>query len=337
MRKTDGIIKHCKKFKVAKVPKGMDLKCFKTSPRKKGSPYTSTSINKFGGVWFNLADGKAIFKTFDSDYNAELRELRMANELICQALADQVGVNHAKYEPASFGRDNGLVSYNVVGNRQRLVCLQDFISIDRNYTNNLVDVLSAVEDYKRRGYRLQNYDKSQFAMDLYKMLVFDALTMQTDRHNFNINFLFDDYKREFCVAPIFDNEYAFNIEQIIDFYTVEPNMDFARLATMYSEESKYFNVQHERYGDTRAYDHNIANLTDLAKSDRQMAKFMKICLTKMNVESAINTVEKLGYRISKPYKKYIIQIVENTKNMFAKELRKPKSDHTNDLYEDFIK
>ena len=118
-RKTNGIIKNYKKFKIVKVPKGLDLRYAKFSPRQMGSSFTSTSTKKYGRWWFEIDNKKAIFKTFDSEYNKQLRELRMTNELICQALADQVGINHAKYEPASMGHDNGLLSYNFANKNQK--------------------------------------------------------------------------------------------------------------------------------------------------------------------------------------------------------------------------
>ena len=46
-------------------------------------------------------------------------------------------------------------------------------------------------------------------MDIYRIAVFDTITMQTDRHINNIFFLIDKKTKEVKVAPLIDNEFAF--------------------------------------------------------------------------------------------------------------------------------
>ena len=178
----EGILKNYPKFKVLKIASGVNLKNVSTISRKKESITPSTSLKKYENYMFKLNNGNALFKTYDSDYNSNIKELRIINELVCQNLANQIGISNAKYEPAHIDDDIGLVSYNVLKDGQKLISLTKFLSYDVSLKNNLIDISTAVTHYRNLGYNIS----SDIIYNIYTYIVFDALTLQTDRHTNNI-------------------------------------------------------------------------------------------------------------------------------------------------------
>lgn len=329
----NAILKNIGKFDVLKMPKGINLQHFQVLRRNPDYFEQGLSTKKYGDVWFKLPKGMGIFKTFDSEYNSNIRQLRIINELICQELCTQIGIRHAEYEPAHIENDDGLISYNVLKENQRLVTLADFLSFHKQLGNNLIDIIEAIEYYKYCDYEI---DKEDIIFDLFKIMVLDCITLQSDRHNFNVNFIFDDDKIEITVAPLFDNEYAFNVE---NFRFIEPNdyLNNHKLLTHFASHSKFLNVESELAYSEKAYRHNIVNLCNLAKSNKQMHIFLETTLNDLSIIKAIKNVESQGYIISTEYKAYLIKLVNFTKDIFKREFLKPKEENTTYLYDEFIK
>lgn len=328
----EGILKNYPKFKVLKMANGINLENVKFVRRKKDVNAPSTSLKTYGNYWFKLKKGNALFKTYDSDYNSEIRELRIINELICQNLAKQIGIPYAEYEPAHIGNDTGLVTYNVVKNGEKLVSLAKFLSFDLTLRNNLVDISTAVNYYRDLGYNVE----SSVLYDIYTYIVFDALTLQTDRNNYNVYFALNKETNTFTVAPLFDSEYAFNGEYLALSHTNMINT-YDLLLKQYSFESKYLNIDYEMPGKTDTYYKNMINICNLAKSDKKFGDFLTNALKKFNILSAISKVEQLGYEISDEYKDYLIKLTSKTKALMKNELSKPADEYTSCLYEEFIK
>ena len=331
---TSGILKNYDKFEVLKRASGINLKQYNFTYRAP-EPYTSsTSIRKYKDFWFELPSGKGIFKTFDSGYNRELKDIRIINELLCMELCSQIDINHALYQPAHFEKDYGLISYNIVGENQKMVTLAQFLSYDNGLSNNLLDIVEALDYYEQQGYVI---NKDQIVFDIFKLLVIDALTMQTDRNNFNINFIFNQSTLEISVAPLFDNEYAFCMELAKFIYENEEDKTFDSFVKKFSHDAKMLNVENENYYNENAYYNNVKNLVNLAKSNKQMYEFLQNALKNLNIEAAINQVESLGYIISPEYKLYITNVIQHTKELFEKELASPTTEETTYLYDEFIK
>ena len=328
----EGILKNYPKFKVLKMASGINLENANFTKRKKEVNAPSTSLKKYGNYWFKLKKGNALFKTYDSDYNSEIRELRIINELICQNLAKQIGIPYAEYEPAHMGEDTGLVTYNVVNDGQKLVPLAKFLSFDLTLRNNLVDISTAVTYYRDLGYNIN----SDVLYNIYTYIVFDALTLQTDRNNYNVYFILDKATNTFTVSPLFDSEYAFNGEYLELSHSNMINT-YDLLLKQYSFESKYLNIDYEMPGKTNTYYNNVKNICNLAKSDKIFNDFLTNALKKFNILSAINEVEKLGYEISDEYKEYLTKLTSKTKALMKQELAKPKDEYTTCLYDEYIK
>lgn len=332
MGNKEAILKNYPKFKVLKMADGINLENAVFSSRKKAINEPTTSLKKYGEYWFKLKKGNALFKTYDSDYNSEIRELRIVNELICMNLARQIGIPYAEYEPAHLKNDNGLVTYNVLNKGEKLVSLAKFLSFDLNLRNNLVDISTAVNYYRDLGYNIN----SSVLYDIYTYIVFDALTLQTDRNNYNVYFTLNKENNEFKVAPLFDSEYAFNGEYLELSHCNMINT-YSLLLKQYSFESKYLNIDYEMPGNTDTYFKNVINICNLAKSDKKFGSFLVNALKNFNITSAINNVEEMGYEISDEYKDYLIKLTSKTKALMKKELSKPANEYTTCLYDEYIK
>ena len=331
MGKIKYILKNKGKFLNICLAKGITLAGKKFVLRQDHKEFSGTSIKRFGDKWFLLPKGKALFKTFDGEYKPELKEIRIINELICASLASQMGIRHAEYEPASYNEHTGLVTYNFLEINEKLLTLADFLSIDDEYENNLLDIKNALKTYEQVGYIL---DSDEILLNLYKILVFDALTLQTDRNNFNINFIINNATHTLCLAPMFDNEFAFNSDFTLD---LDPNMTIEEMIKQYSREAKYINVQSERLGHEKTYIKNIISLCNIAKCNDKMKGFLLLSLKKLNISTAIKSVEDMGIYINEEYKAYLKSIVSHTKQLIAKELSKAPDEDTIYLYEELFK
>ena len=166
------------------------------------------SSRNFGKNWYILPKGKAIFKTYDSYKKFEnIKQIRIINELLCYELAKQVNIPCAEYELATNNNVTGLVTYKITNDNEILVKGQDFLLFANGEAHNdMISYSRACKYYKELGFKI---DRKKIMLDLYKIAVFDALTLQTDRHMNNICFIKNTKDDTIRVSPIIDNELAF--------------------------------------------------------------------------------------------------------------------------------
>ena len=310
------LLKNAEKYMNSHLCRGIYLNNLKTEPRVQEEK-KSKSV-KMGNVWFIVNGKKCLFKTYDGKYKKELKNLRIINELICCELCNQINLSHATYLPAHHSKKQGLITPNFLSDNQKIITLAKLLEIDNTLENNLVDINSALKLYEKCGIKINT---KQIIFDLYKILVFDALTLQTDRNNYNINFIYDKTQNTIFGAPLFDNEFAFNIDNIFD--DELPPSSFNSLLKNYSQSSKFATVLSERLVNTKTYFNNIKALCNLAKANPEYYKFLTSALKKLNITKAIIFVEKMGIEISPEYKQYLKGIISGTKRMFTIELSKP--------------
>lgn len=320
------ILKNTEKYGNIKLAKGLLLDETKTV--KRGGEI-GVSTKKYGKVWFCLPKGRAIFKTYDDIFCFDIRQNRIVNELLCKELCNQVGIKCPEIEPASKNGVEGIVSYNVAKRGEELIDAMDLGRLVRfsDFTNSLEDYAYIADELQSLGY---NVNKKQFVDDIYKICVFDFLTMQTDRHESNLFFIKDKKEREIKVAPLIDNEFAFCGKALIKFISknyIEENdvkeqyqnfSSFIRIKTNYC-----LNL------DTRA-----TEIATLAKNDKRFKKILSDIVQKMNIKTAINKVENMGYEIAPEYKEYLENITEYSTELLLnkyKELKVDKSKYIEDF------
>ncbi len=311
------MLKNTYKYGYIKLAKGIDLGKIKTKYRFFGKIGISTE--DFGKKWYCLPSGKGIFKTFTDNSYIMIRENRIINEFVCAELCKQVGIPAPKLEPATLCNISGLISYNVVQNKhQKLLTAEElFNKLNYPISNELVDFREAFNILRNKNY---NIDVKKATMDIYKIAVFDTITMQTDRHINNIFFILDKKTKEVKVAPLIDNEFAFfgqGIEKVIkDKQTdikedIMPNyVKFARI------------IQTSR--NMKPYEYNAPekDIVNCALSHRGFDVILKEVLKNLDPKNAVENVRKLGYEIPVEYEEYICEIISTTKKITIEEYQK---------------
>lgn len=144
------LIKNIGKYPDIKLATGLDLKTFSRTKRYI-SVYggSGVSTEDYAGAWFlidkNGTKQKAIFKTYNSWFAENLRTNRMFNELLCEQLCNQIDLPCAKYESAHIKDQDGLVSYNILGENERLVTFAQFLKYEPTEIN-LKEISTAIDE-----------------------------------------------------------------------------------------------------------------------------------------------------------------------------------------------
>ena len=322
----DMIIKNLDKYKDIKLAKGIYLDNIQTLKRK-GNIGVSTM--EFGNKWFKLSKGNAIFKSFDKKDEKgkikprdEVRQNRIVNEFICSELCKQVGIPCADIDPANYHNIVGLVSYNVANENQKLINAQTFFDKTKYEVmceNNMSNYAMAIDVINQKSNK-QLIDKDKMLKHLFKIIVFDYLTMQTDRHIFNVFFLEDKTTHEIKVAPLLDNEFAFFSIGLANgvFYSNE-NKDIDDLIYLYG---KIYNRMRIRgYNENKRQDFTLKDITMLAKAKPEYKAILEDMLNNIDIQKAVQNVENLGFVISNEYKQFVSDIVLGVKQKIIDEYK----------------
>ena len=171
-------------------------------------------------------------------------------------------------------------------------------------------------------------------------MVLDLLTLQTDRHAWNINFIIDETNYSVKVALLFDNEFAFSIENIFDLAQNSSNSTPISMPTLlreYYKTAKSLRVNDNYHEFSIGFRKRVADLVDLAKHNKKMGLFLAKAIKNININKAIEDVEKFGLEINQEYKEYITKVFRATKHMFFEELRKPINEEDFNVYDELIK
>lgn len=320
MKKTEkGILKNLDKFNDIKLAKGIDMTLYATKERKVNWSSIGISTKTFGDKWIITPKGRGLFKTFDDWYSTVTKNVRMLNELLCQELCKQVGIRCATYEPAEIDGLEGLVTYDFVG-KNKLVPLHKFIQIKRGLDCNLLDCVEAMDIYSQNGYSI---NKKQAVIDLYKILIFDTLTLQTDRNENNINFLFEPGKK-IKVADLIDNEFAFCGERMFKWLELDECEQFTMedIVDEHVLESKIFTFNGSYVADTKRLKRNIEYITFYAKKHPALMTTLKNMLDNLNPTKAFMELKKQGVEVNPHYQNFVKEVVDYTKNLILTEKHK---------------
>ena len=196
-----------------KNTRALNLKRYRFIPRIKEEDaaysFDGLSSNSFSNKWFLIGKRQSIFKTYDDPLYPEVRKERILNEMLCYRLATKLGINAAPCQPAKYDEHDGLISYSFLKDGDKMISgtniLQVFnLLIARGTFENFAIALP--EYATKNGVLLDD----EIELDLFKMMVFDFLTIQEDRHLGNIIFI-QDKNGNLKLAPLFDNEFAFAI------------------------------------------------------------------------------------------------------------------------------
>lgn len=286
-----------------------------------------------GSKWFILPKGRAIFKSYDGSFYQYIKDLRIANELLCQELAKQLNIDCAEYQPAIYENKKGLVSYDVTKNGEELLNGNYLFALSKsnqNYPiNDFNSYITSLKSLKQQGY---NFDLKQQIVNLYKIAVFDSLTAQSDRHISNVFFIVNKKEKTLKVAPLIDNEFAFNIENesatlYYNYYVkksdINKNLNRIHKQLEINDLSSTFHNK---------YDANLQNIVNLAKNNPTLKQVLDDMLSKYNLKDAIDSLEKQGTTISQSYKEYIL----NANKVIMSKYKKAYSNKQKNTQQDFL-
>lgn len=324
-----GYLKNLEKYNNMKLADGVFLDSAQISYDENFE--SGVSSGDFGGYWYMLPKGKALFKTYSGGDELEnIKNIRITNELLCYELSKQVGIRCAEYELATFFGEKGVVSYDVTGVNEQLVSsAQIFDRYNLSSNNAFKYYVSAQKKLQNLGY---SFDKDKMLLDLYKITLFDVLTIQSDRHRSNVFMLINKKAETVKVAPLIDNEFAFNG---LYFDTMLLEDDVITEETFKSKTyaiSKALLVDEESYfGDNMLFS-NIKHVVNLAKQNEKMGEIFKNFVSNYNIQKAIDSLEQKGVTINQYYKDYLLMTEKFIKRLLKKELSNQKSINSNKDY-----
>lgn len=278
-----------------------------------------------GDRFFILPKGKAIFKCA---YNLPL--FHKNAELFCCYLAKQLNVNCADYYPARYKTNSeeyhGVVSYNFLAPNQRLLYLGDLKKIcsqsfeDVNYFSSKSSLLEIMQillsDKIQQKYDL---DTLQIEKDIFKMIVFDYITSQCDRHTNNYGFietLNKNKKPTLSFAPLYDNEislgcavrkgaYLSNYEDFIYDYTAPMLIHISKN----NEETKLSDYEEWYYNE-------LNEIENYANAKPHLKATLNNMLSKVDIDKVFQNLSKKKIFIDEEHKRWFTKCVESKMKVF---------------------
>ncbi len=314
------ILKNITKFGNIKLAKGIYLDNVVITARDGDCGVPTRS---FGEKWFILPQGKALFKSFDSNFAKVIQKNRIINELICNELCDQVGIPHVKMEPATIKRTTGLISYNIIKPQEELLTGYSLCNIAKETydQNNLENYGYIFDELIDMGY---NIDKKSIIQNMFKICIFDLLTLQTDRHMDNTFFIKNRKTKQLTLAPLLDNEFAFAgklLQEILE--EKDFDVDFEeKLNNLYI--NKYHCIIAEDSSEHVQLQEIVEKYVRLCKCDKNFAEILIDTIKNFNIKLALENVTQKGYQISNEYCTYIYAVTEYIKKMIIDEYQNKK-------------
>ncbi|MBQ9266836.1 MAG: HipA domain-containing protein [Clostridia bacterium] len=168
-------------------------------------------------IWLHLGDSTVLLKTVEE--NTNLVGTCYA-EMITSELAKQAGFEVAKVDLIKYKGFCGVISEKVNREGEQLHSLREYIG-DEEIENDSAPEITGLDfvfenlaDYLRNHTDMSKADKYVLLRSVMKLMVFDVITIGTDRHTENISFIerMKDGKKEIVLAPLYDNEFSLMLE-----------------------------------------------------------------------------------------------------------------------------
>lgn len=265
------------------------------------------STGTFGRSWFLLPKGKALFKVFEwphvKDNAVYPYKLSMVNELLCSRLAQQIGLPCAQYDVAYFGDYGGVVTYNLVKDNEQVKNMMRY---------HFGVFLDDLKDYKAIGYDL---DDQEIFDNVFKGIVFQFLTMQTDAKPDSYIFAVDSVKRTLRFAGLCDNEFAFNMSMLRNEDYVkkvfENGLDPFDIVAGFNSRISFRSIIFDDEKNNFDYFSRMREMCNFAKANPRAKEILSGILSSLDVDKAFEDMAKLdGVEVDKTYHDYVKSIVE---------------------------
>ncbi len=325
------ILKNTSKYEVLHLAKGIDLGQF----MHYSANFNVKNNYRYMSDWVYTDDGRVFFKSGESIAFPDTQKHRVVNELLYDNIAMQLGMWTAKYEPASFEDVSTLISHDVqedAGLYEELKTVADYISVPFKMEVGLDQIIQKWDTIPAlQGYKC---DKEELIFMMFRMIVLDAITFQEDRHEGNIHLFVDNKNKTVRFAPIIDNEYAFAAKTLNRFFELKP---FGKNEYYVDEEE--FLAQHgaklrlaihkntQFLPSPEKYKKNVMDIVEFAATNPRLKAFLIDALKCVDINQAIDSIERKGYQISDDYKQYLKDLTKLSKKIFAECIKEYKSTH----------
>ena len=314
--------------------------------------------------WLKDNDKKFLFKRVNAF------DLNKWGDLIVMELAKEVGIDCAIYRPAVFNGETGFITESFLKNNEKLINAKELMDLEikNNFSDKITNKIKKLCSQSNSRWRpdiymsLNNYvdmieiidtniflsdlEKERIKISLKKLLCFDLITLQSDRHPENYGIIKKDNGYEF--SPLYDNDASFclgskNILKKIEKYIYDvPRAKNYRedILEMYDNFNSAFSYRDNdylmgKYGENKIVINKKirASVDDIISLGDYEVKFILIqmCnkLSVDNLNRIINDLENkykckmddnLRYYITNIYKNNLIYIKNKIKEMESNSL-----------------
>lgn len=158
-------------------------------------------------VHAGFSSGGSLAKTWSADRqwlykgaSSEATLVRICSEYLCSQFAAALGINHVTYEwlndKYQISDSPEIMDLGLVRCKNFITGGQQFISFHEIFKQQGDSLEKSLEDFA-----------SRYKDDFCRMLMFDYLVANTDRHHRNFGVLFSRDGTQ-CMAPLFDHDWA---------------------------------------------------------------------------------------------------------------------------------
>lgn len=256
-------------------------------------------------VWLHLDDDTVLLKTVEENTNLEGT---CYAELITAELARQAGFESARVDLIKYKGRLGIISSKVNREGEQLHSLREYIG-DEEIPGDPVPEITGLDfvfhnmvDHLEHS-DMEKAEKYKLLCSLMKLMVFDVLTLNTDRHTENISFIerMNNGKKEIVLAPLYDNEFSLMLEtraEDLREYLQDTRLFYGFVDAQEPKIApKYEGIEEDMPC------HYINLIDEVTGMDESVMEYMTSLMKRLNIEKAITSVEqKLGAPIPKVFK-----------------------------------
>ena len=303
-----------RKLSNIKFPRGVKLDNLVTIRRTTGEP-KGVSLNADLSSRWSLIPGKgrALYKTYDntnskSETAKYSKPVRMYNELLCDRLCDTVGIEHAKYEPARYGKTRGLISYDVLRDGEILAP----IITNPGFLGSFFEELG-------KNPNVSPLEIQEMIKTLYKYMLFDIRTMQSDRNMNNVPMAKHRVTGKLRVAPLMDNEFAYMSYNMLynsmggdDYFgtfSKSGDVDVREIVLAYdmkmNRTKSSYCLDVCKYQDERNLEDRIIEAVTIAQLSPELGEIFDEFMASFDIDKAIKELRKDGVKAPDEYIRYI--------------------------------
>lgn len=241
----------------------------------------------------------------DNNYN-------VYSELLYEELMKQVGIDTVSFDIANYDDNLATISDNILEdysgnefiiNGSELIESRRYPAIDSEY--NIEDLFDSIHEYcLSEG--IDEEMERKCINDIQKTCIADIFVLSTDRRAYDLDFIVgneENEKEKIELAPLCHNTYClgsnFSTDEIYDMLENE-DMLADRLNLC------YFDVGVPEYKRNYDYTYWEDTLSYLIDENEENIEFVKKCTESMNIDKAIQNVEKkIQNKIPAEYKDFI--------------------------------